>query len=152
MSHSTGGQHAGTEGPKAPWVSPVSRGHGTGTASMEQERCHAGISPCLIPPGSLWELMDHLPGSSHHSSWQNSPAGSTTHQKRQENQLEKLQSKENGVIRALENVTCDERWKRLGPVKPGEGKGEDVITVLKYVEGNCKRKGIKHFLNNLGKL
>lgn len=98
--------------------------------------------------------MDHLPGCSHHSSWQSSWAGSTTHQqkKRQENQLEKLQSKARGVIGALQNGTCDERRKRLGPFKPGEGKGEDVITVLKYVEGNCKKKGIKCFLNNLGKL
>lgn len=49
-------------------------------------------------------------------------------------------------------MSCDERWKRLAPFKPGAGKGEDVITVLKYVEGNCKKKGIKSVLNNLGKL
>lgn len=100
----------------------------------------------------LWGRKDHLPGCSHHSSWHNSWAGSTTHHTRQENQLEKLQGKARGVIRALENVTCDGRWKRLGPFKPGGGKGEDVITVLKYVEGNCRKKAIKCFLNNLGKL
>lgn len=106
-----------------------------------QEPRHAGTSPCLIAPdccvgadGSLLtplQLAELLSWKQHTSKKTGKSAGRAP--------------KQRGAIRALENVTCDERWKRLGPFKPGEGKREDVITVLKYVEGNCKRERNKVF-------
>lgn len=60
--------------------------------------------------------------------------------------MEEAQRKARGMIRALENVTCDHRLKRLGLFKSGvERLRKDMITVLKYVEGNCKREGDKMF-------
>lgn len=131
-------RYRGTRGCRGLWVSPGTRGHGTGT--LTGARSH-GISPYLIAPdccvgadGSLLtplQLAELLSWKQHTSKKMGKSAGRAP--------------KQRGAIRALENVTCDERWKRHGPFKPGEGKGEDVITVLKYVEGNCKRERNKVF-------
>lgn len=59
------------------------------------------------------------------SSWQTVPFEAPYIKKDLEDQLEEVQRKARGMIRALENVTCDERLKRLGLFKSGEGKAKE---------------------------
>lgn len=57
------------------------------------------------------------------SSWQ--AIRFEAHQERLEDHLEEVQRKARGMIRALENVTCDGRLKRLDLFKPGEKKAKE---------------------------